>query len=101
MNDRQISITEALNQTQSWLNAGEYEKVIQACQEILIIEFSSKAEMSTEARVGLFDANGQELFSLRLKKPKESLDLSSIESGLYFLKIEANGKVEYRRLVKE
>lgn len=38
MDDREISITEALNQTQSWLNSGEYEKTIQACQEILSIE---------------------------------------------------------------
>ncbi len=38
MDDREISVTEALNQTQSWLNAGEYEKTIQASQEILAIE---------------------------------------------------------------
>lgn len=33
-----ISITQALNQIQSWLNAGEYSKVIQGCQEILEME---------------------------------------------------------------
>lgn len=38
MDNNEISIIEALNQTQSWLNAGEYEKTIQACHEILDIE---------------------------------------------------------------
>jgi hypothetical protein len=33
-----ISVTQALNQIQSWLNAGEFEKVIQGCHEILGIE---------------------------------------------------------------
>lgn len=34
----EISITQALNQIQSWLNAGEFDKVNQGCQEILNIE---------------------------------------------------------------
>lgn len=38
MEDSQISVIEALNHVQSWLNAGEYDKVIQGCQEILQIE---------------------------------------------------------------
>lgn len=33
-----MSVTQALNQIQSWLNAGEYDKVIQGCQEILQLE---------------------------------------------------------------
>lgn len=33
-----ISITQALNHIQSWINAGEYEKVVQGCMEILEIE---------------------------------------------------------------
>lgn len=36
--DNEISIAQALNHVQSWLNAGEYDKVIQGCQEILQIE---------------------------------------------------------------
>lgn len=34
----EISISQALNQLQSWLNAGEYDKVIQGAQEILELE---------------------------------------------------------------
>lgn len=37
-NNGEMSITQALNHVQSWLNAGEYDKVIQGCQEILQIE---------------------------------------------------------------
>lgn len=37
-NPNPISIMEALNQVQSWLNAGEFDKVIQGCQEILRVE---------------------------------------------------------------
>ncbi len=33
-----ISITQALNHIQSWFNAGEYDKVIQGCAEIMELE---------------------------------------------------------------
>lgn len=33
-----MSVAQALNHVQSWLNAGEYDKVIQGCQEVLQIE---------------------------------------------------------------
>lgn len=38
MDQNPISITQALNHIQSWLNAGEYDKVIQGCTEILEME---------------------------------------------------------------
>lgn len=38
MDDNAISISQALNQLQSWLNAGEFEKVVQGCAEILELE---------------------------------------------------------------
>ncbi len=38
MNNGEISITQALNHVQSWLNAGEHEKVLQGCQEILNLD---------------------------------------------------------------
>jgi hypothetical protein len=38
MNENSMSVIEALNHVQSWLNSGEYDKVIQGCQEILTIE---------------------------------------------------------------
>jgi hypothetical protein len=45
-NSEPISVIEALNQVQSWLNAGEYDKVIQGCQEILQIEPSNMRALS-------------------------------------------------------
>lgn len=33
-----MSVTQALNHIQSWLNANEYDKVVQGCQEILQLE---------------------------------------------------------------
>jgi hypothetical protein len=41
MDQGEISITQALNQLQSWLNAKEYEKVIQGCREILEMDPSN------------------------------------------------------------
>ncbi len=38
MDQNPISVTQALNHIQSWLNAGEYDKVIQGCTEILEME---------------------------------------------------------------
>jgi hypothetical protein len=42
----EISITQALNQIQSWLNAGEFDKVSQGCQEILNIEPGNQRALS-------------------------------------------------------
>ena len=36
--ENEISITQALNKLQSWLNAGDYERVVQGSQEILNLE---------------------------------------------------------------
>lgn len=38
MDNQSISISQALNHIQSWLNAGEFDKVIQGCTEILELE---------------------------------------------------------------
>lgn len=46
MDHSEISITQALNQVQSWLNAKEYDKVVQACQEILEIEPENQRALS-------------------------------------------------------
>lgn len=45
-NDGEISISQALNQIQSWLNAGEYDKVVQGAQEILEVEPSNARALS-------------------------------------------------------
>ena len=42
----QISVTQALNQIQSWLNAGEFDKVIQGCGEILELEPGNQRALS-------------------------------------------------------
>jgi hypothetical protein len=41
-----ISVTQALNQIQSWLNAGEFEKVIQGCEEILDLELGNQRALA-------------------------------------------------------
>ena len=38
MDENSISVSQALNHIQSWLNAGEFEKVVQGCAEILELE---------------------------------------------------------------
>ncbi len=38
MDENSISVSQALNHIQSWLNAGEFEKVVQGCTEILQLE---------------------------------------------------------------
>jgi hypothetical protein len=60
MDNNEISISQALNQLQSWLNAREYDKVIQGAQEILQIEVGNpramalmrKAEEERHANIG-------------------------------------------------
>lgn len=56
-----ISVSEALNQLQSWLNAGEYDKVVQGCTEILQIEPGNQRalalmKMAEERRHSVADA---------------------------------------------
>mgnify|MGYP001615663677 CR=1 FL=1 len=46
MDDREITITQALNQIQSWLNAGEFEKVAQGCKEVLTLEPSNQRALA-------------------------------------------------------
>ncbi|MBI4127327.1 hypothetical protein HY463_01315 [Candidatus Peregrinibacteria bacterium] len=46
MDDREITITQALNQIQSWLNAGEFDKVTQGCKEILELEPSNQRALA-------------------------------------------------------
>jgi len=46
MENNGISVIEALNHVQSWLNAGEFDKVIQGCQEILMLEPGNQRALS-------------------------------------------------------
>ena len=46
MENQEVSIIEALNQLQSWLNAGEYDKVVQGAQEVLGLEPGNQRALS-------------------------------------------------------
>ncbi len=46
MGNSEISIIEALNHIQSWLNAGEYDKVVQGAQEVLVLEPGNQRALS-------------------------------------------------------
>lgn len=45
-NSGEISVAQALNQLQSWLNAGEFEKVMQGAHEVLILEPGNQRALS-------------------------------------------------------
>lgn len=46
MDHEEVTITQALNKIQSWLNAGNFEMVIQGCKEILEIEPSNQRALA-------------------------------------------------------
>ena len=46
MENSEVSVIEALNQLQSWLNAGEYDKVVQGAQEVLGLEPGNQRALS-------------------------------------------------------
>lgn len=46
MDNEEVTITQALNQIQSWLNAGNFEMVIQGCKEILSLEPSNQRALA-------------------------------------------------------
>lgn len=46
MDNEEVTITQALNQIQSWLNAGNFEMVIQGCREILSLEPSNQRALA-------------------------------------------------------
>jgi len=67
----------------------------------LIIEFTSKDKRPMEGSFSLSNINGREVLSQPLRTSKETLNLTSLPPGIYFAKIEVNGVVEYRKVVKE
>lgn len=46
MDEKEITITQALNQIQSWLNAGDSDKVISGCKEVLGLEPSNQRALA-------------------------------------------------------
>jgi hypothetical protein len=82
MQDGEISIMEALNQIQSWINSGQVEKAIQGCEEIL------KIEPGNQRAIGLLKkANSQ-----RFEEEKAAQEAAS--DPLADLKVETVEKVE-------
>jgi len=67
----------------------------------LIIEITSKAHKPIEGTVTLSDVNGRVVISQPLRTSKETLNLSGLPPGIYLVKIEVNGVVEHRKVVKE
>ena len=58
---------------------------------------------NTYHQLELADANGKLLkrVSLGLIDGEEKIDMSNLASGIYFIKLVGNGKVESRKVVKE
>lgn len=81
MDNNEITITQALNQLQSWLNAKEYDKVIQGAQEILQIEAGNqramalmrKAEDERHAAAGGMASEASHLFEAKEEAKPEPM----------------------------
>jgi hypothetical protein len=50
--------------------------------------------------VSIIDMNGKELLNRELTDLKTDVDLSSFESGLYFVKLIDNDNIEFRKVLK-
>lgn len=81
MDNNEITVTQALNQLQSWLNAREYDKVIQGAQEVLQIEpgnqramaLMKKAEEERHSSAGGVRNEASHLFEAE-EKPEEKVE---------------------------
>ena len=61
-------------------------------------EFSISSESNTLKTVELYDINGKSVFSKQVKN-KEIIDIANLYSGVYFFKVEENGKTAKGKLV--
>lgn len=80
MPDGEISIMEALNQIQSWLNAGAYEKVIQGCQEILSIEPGNQRALSLLKQAEAARHNEEQAAQESAVDPLQNLEVAEEEA---------------------
>lgn len=78
-----ISITQALNHIQSWINAGEYEKVVQGCMEILEIEPGNQRAL---ALMKIAEEKRAEGFSQ--SKETQPVEDQAVEDPLTHLEVE-------------
>ncbi len=67
-------------------------------KENLNVNFSEK--ISSEARITILDINGREVFKYSTYNSNNSLDISELPKGSYFLILEYNNRVERAKLVK-
>lgn len=96
MDNNEITVTEALNHIQSWLNAGEYEKVIQGCKEILELEPSNqralalmkKAEQSKAEQGGAVQGGTEKAGACCSQEFSQSENSSPISDPLKDLQVE-------------
>ncbi|RLD52552.1 MAG: hypothetical protein DRI94_02735 [Bacteroidetes bacterium] len=51
------------------------------------------------ASIHVFDINGKEVYLNRLASKKESINLSNLNSGIYFIKIEDNSHSYFKKLI--
>jgi hypothetical protein len=52
-----------------------------------------------DADVQIIDPNGREMFNTKLTSGHQIIDISMLDSGVYFVKVVVNGKVSIQRLV--
>jgi Secretion system C-terminal sorting domain len=62
---------------------------------------NGKESQFLEGRIDLFDLNGREILHSQIRKEKEELDLSALSPGVYIARIEVNGVVERRKVIKQ
>jgi Secretion system C-terminal sorting domain len=67
----------------------------------LNIELVSKSKRSIIGEITITDLNGSKVLFQTLNSPKEKLDLSSLPPGVFIARIEVNGVVVRRKVVKK
>ncbi len=62
--------------------------------------FTGKIKLSVTGKIFLYDSIGQMLLEKQIMVAGQSLDLSYLKNGVYFLRIETKGKVFQQKLMK-
>ncbi len=65
------------------------------------VKHSLQIQLSGQGAYSLFNLHGQEVLSGRLLKPANTLDLSNIHSGIYFLNIYSGQKIYIQKIIKQ
>jgi len=56
---------------------------------------------STSSHVTIMNLNGQKLITRQITKPKTQLDISNLPSGVYFVRITSERKMEAGKIIKQ